>query len=47
MARKQLTYTEREQIRQSLVATRERRKNQILKVFELNVIRYPKKPMAR
>lgn len=37
MARKQLTYTEREQIRQSLVATRERRKNQILKVFELKV----------
>lgn len=37
MARKQLTDTEREQIRQSLVATRNRRKNQILKVFELKV----------
>lgn len=37
MARKQLTDTEREQIRQSLIATRERRKNQILKVFELKV----------
>ena len=37
MSRKQLTETEREQIRQSLIATRERRKNQILKVFELKV----------
>ena len=37
MARKQLTDTEREQIRQSIVATRNRRKNQILKVFELKV----------
>lgn len=37
MARKQLTDPEREQIRQSLAATRERRKNQILKVFELKV----------
>lgn len=37
MARKQLTDMEREQIRQSLVATRNRRKNQVLKVFELKV----------
>ena len=37
MARKQLTDSEREQIRQSLVATRNRRKNQILNVFELKV----------
>lgn len=37
MARKQLTDEEREQIRKSLVETRERRKTQIIKVFELKV----------
>ena len=37
MARKQLTDEEREQIRKTLVATRERRKTQALKVFELKV----------
>ena len=37
MARKQLTDEEREQIRKTLVATRERRKTKALKVFELKV----------
>lgn len=37
MARKQLTEAERQKIRDSLNATRERRKAQIIKVFELKV----------
>lgn len=37
MARKQLTEQEREQIRNSIIETRLRRKSQILKVFELKV----------
>ena len=44
MARKQLTDTEREQIRKSLVETRERRKTQIIKVFELKVNCHQTKP---
>lgn len=44
MARKQLTDAEREQIRQSLVETRERRKTQIIKVFELKVNCHQTKP---
>lgn len=44
MARKQLTDEEREQIRRSLVETRERRKTQIIKVFELKVNCHQTKP---
>ena len=44
MARKQLTEAERKQIRRSLVETRERRKTQILKVFELKVNCHQTKP---
>lgn len=44
MARKQLTDTEREQIRKSLAETRERRKTQIIKVFELKVNCHQTKP---
>ena len=44
MARKQLTDTEREQIRKSLVETRERRKTQLIKVFELKVNCHRTKP---
>lgn len=44
MARKQLTDTEREQIRKSLAETRERRKTQIIRVFELKVNCHQTKP---
>ena len=44
MARKQLTDTEREQIRNSLAETRLRRKTQIIKVFELKVNCHQTKP---
>ena len=44
MARKQLTDAEREKIKQSLIATRKRRKSQIVKVFELKVNCHQTKP---
>ena len=37
MARKELSLEERQQIKDSLNATRERRKTQVIKVFELKV----------
>ena len=37
MARKQLTEEEKNQIRNSLIETRLRRQNQVIKVFELKV----------